>query len=133
VLGPSAVSETAIATAQAQSLGSTGSSGWTVVATLTTAGAVEWNDIAQQSFHQYVAFDLDGAVLAAPLIQPSNPTFASFDGKMEFGTFSEADAKSLAAVLVSGPLPVALTLQSLSTVSPVLGTGPAGSGPIGST
>ncbi len=134
VLGPAQVDGSEIATAQAQSLGSSvGKGGWSVVITLTTTGAVQWNDVAQQNFHQFVGFDLDGAVLSAPLIQPTNSTFESFDGKIEFGTFSAAEAKGLAAVLGSGPLPVGLTLESLTTLSPALGPAPTGSAPGGST
>ncbi len=81
-----------------------------------------WNALAQLNFHQYVAMALDGGVLSAPLIEPQTATFVSFGNQMEIsGAFSATEAKDLAAVLSSGPLPVGFTLQSLTTVSAALG------------
>ncbi len=125
VLGPAELSGTAVASAQAQPLASsTESSGWSVLITLNTTGAEQWNVVAGRNFHQFLAYDLDGAVLSAPLVQPTNPNYVTFDRQIEFGNFSEGEAKGLAVVVGSGPLPVALTLQSLSTVSPALGPAP---------
>jgi len=125
VLGPAQLTGSAIASAQAQSLGN--NSGSDVLITLTRSAATQWDEVAQQNLHQYLAFDLNGLVLSTPLIQPLNSAFVSFDGKMQLsGNFSAADAKDLAAVLGSGPLPVRLVLQSLTTVSTALGTARTG-------
>ena len=53
--------------------------------------------MAQENFHQYVAIDLDGLVESAPLIQPNQASFTSFQGKGEIsGSFTQATAKNLA-------------------------------------
>jgi preprotein translocase subunit SecD len=120
VLGAAQFDNAGIAGAQAQF--ETDISSWTVEVTLTTLGATAWNAMAQENFHQFVAADLDGAVLWAPLIQPNNTTFTSFGATMEIGgAFNATSAQDLAAVLNSGPLPVGFTLQSLTTVSSALG------------
>jgi len=90
--------------------------GWLIDVTLTPSGTTAWNAMALQNFHQYVAFDLDGQVLSAPLIEPNQTTFASFGGEMEIsGTFTATTAKTIAAVLGNGPLPVPFTLLSQTT------------------
>jgi preprotein translocase subunit SecD len=89
---------------------------WTVVLRLTSAGASLWNTVAQLNFHQYVAFDVDGQVLSAPLIEPSGTSFSSFATQIQIsGNFSSSEAQGLAAVLGSGPLPVSLKLLSLTS------------------
>ncbi|HVA04070.1 MAG TPA: hypothetical protein VMU64_10005 [Acidimicrobiales bacterium] len=88
---------------------------WAVDITLTRSGATVWDALALLNFHSYIALELDGEVLSAPLLQPNQPTFSSFDGKMEIsGNFTETEAKGLAAVIGSGPLPVPFSLQSLT-------------------
>ncbi len=89
---------------------------WAIDITLTTMGSTDWDAVAFQNFHAYVALDLDGQVVSAPLIQPNQAAFASFEGRMEIsGSFSAATAKTMAAVLGNGPLPVPFTLQSQET------------------
>src|ERR1700681_1570631 len=83
--------------------------GWIVEGTFTSSGAIQWDRTTQADFHQYLAIDMDGDVLSAPLIQPANITFASFAGKFEIaGRFTGTTAKQLAALLKSGPLPAPL-------------------------
>jgi preprotein translocase subunit SecD len=120
VLGPAQLAGMAIAAAHAQSLGK--NSGADVVITLKRSAITQWDAVAQQNFHRYLAFDLNGLVVSAPLIQPLNSSFVSFDATIQIsGNFTAAQAKDLAAVLGSGPLPVRLVLQSLTTVSGTLG------------
>ena len=120
VLGPAQLTGSAIVAAHARSLGK--SSGSDVLITLKRSAATQWDAVAQQNLHQYLAFDLDGLVLSAPLIQPLSSTFVSFGGTMQIsGNFTSAQARDLAAVLGSGPLPVRLILRSLTTVSGRLG------------
>ena len=74
--------------------------------------------MARQNFHSYVALDLDGQqALSAPLIEPTNSSFSSFGGQMEIsGTFTATTAKTIAAVLGNGPLPVPFTLETHETL-----------------
>ncbi|HEY5026707.1 MAG TPA: hypothetical protein VII76_17150 [Acidimicrobiales bacterium] len=84
--------------------------------TLSPAGATTWNAVALLNFHAYLAFVLDEQVISAPLIEPQNSTFSSFGTQMEIsGNFTPTIAKTIAAVLASGPLPVPFTLQSQTT------------------
>jgi preprotein translocase subunit SecD len=54
--------------------------------------------------------DVDGVTVSAPLMQPSQSTFASFGGRFQVsGNFTRNSARQLAAVLASGPLPAALS------------------------
>jgi SecD/SecF fusion protein len=82
---------------------------WTVDLTLTPEGSVLWDQAASKSFHAMVGIDLDGTVISAPLIQPSNTTFVSFGGQLQMsGNFTATQAKGIAAVLDNGTMPVTL-------------------------
>ncbi|MGA2520602.1 MAG: protein translocase subunit SecD [Acidimicrobiales bacterium] len=95
---------------------------WAVSYTLTGSGSPAWDKVASENFHQYVAIDLDGYVESAPIIQPTQSTFTSFQGKGEIsGSFTETTAKNLALELNYGALPVRLNLLTQETVSPSLG------------
>ena len=105
LLGPAGVLGTDISAAEAVNVLST----WLIDMTLTDSGAAAWDRLAQQQFHAYVAIDLDGEVLSAPLTEPANPSFASFGGKVQVeGNFTKVTAQTLAAALSFGPLPVPL-------------------------
>ncbi|HXQ90142.1 MAG TPA: hypothetical protein VN768_01220, partial [Acidimicrobiales bacterium] len=96
VLGPSQLPGSAVASASA--VFDTSISAWAVSYTL--KAVTPWDTVAQENFHQYVAIDLDGLVESAPLIQPQQATFTSFDGKGEIsGSFTQATAKTLALEL----------------------------------
>jgi hypothetical protein len=85
---------------------------------LTPTGATQWDNVGRANFHQFVALDLDGQVISAPLIEPTNSTFASFDGKFEIsGTFTVDQARAIAAVINSGPLPVRVAPPAPSTTT----------------
>ena len=120
VLGPAQLKGDAIASAQA--VFDTTINAWAVSYTLTSAGSPAWDQVAQQNFHQYVAIDLDALVVSAPIIQPAQASFTSFQGKGEIsGNFTEATAKNLALQLNYGALPVPLNVLSRESVSPSLG------------
>ncbi len=122
VLGPAQLSGSTIAAARAQY--SPAEATWFVDVTLKPSAAAQWDTVPQQSFHAYIAADLDGEVLWAPLIQPQASTFTSFHGQMQIQiaeNFTATEARGLAALLGSGPLPVQLVRQSESFVSPSLG------------
>lgn len=103
----------ALAVASASALFDTSVNQWAVMYTLTRSGSRAWDEAAQASFHQYIAVDLDGLVESAPIIQPTSFAFASFEGRGEIsGNFRAAYAKTLAALLASGPLAAPLRLSA---------------------
>jgi preprotein translocase subunit SecD len=118
VLGPSTVTGTAVksATAQLQS------NQWVVSIVLTGPGSTAWDALAQQQFHAIIGIDLDGKIISAPITQPTNNSFQSFNGQVQIsGGFTEDQAKALATELNYGALPVKLDRINLATVSPTLG------------
>ena len=95
---------------------------WVVNYTLTSVGSAQWDKVAQANFHQVVAIDLDGVIQSAPLIQPGQSTFSSFQGTGQIsGSMTQAQANNLARALQFGALPVRLTALTTQTVSPTLG------------
>jgi len=63
-----------------------------------------------------------GFVQSAPLIQPTQASWTSFQGQIEIsGNFTQATASALATVLEFGSLPVPLQILYASSVSPTLG------------
>lgn len=82
---------------------------WVLDVTLTGTGATEWDDLAREQFHAYVAFDFDGHVISWPLVLPTQPAFVSFGGRIQIsGAFTRVSARNLAIVIGSGPLAVPL-------------------------
>jgi preprotein translocase subunit SecD len=121
VLGPEEMTGHSIGSATAQQ-DQTGA--WVVNYTLTKgAGSTLWDTVAEKNFHQYLGIELDGVVQSAPLIQPTQGSFTSFDGNGEIsgGNMTEANAKSLAIAMQFGSLPVRLKELTTQTVSPTLG------------
>ena len=94
---------------------------WVVDYTLAgSAGSALWDKVAQENFHQILGIELDGTVYSAPLIQPSQAAFSSFDGKGEIsGSLTQADADSLAQAMNFGSLPIRLKELTSQTVSPL--------------
>jgi preprotein translocase subunit SecD len=73
---------------------------WVVNYTMTKRGAVQWDKVATENFHAFLAIDLDGVVVSAPLIEPAETQFTSFDGRGEIsGNLSKAEAIKLARAL----------------------------------
>ncbi len=119
VLGPAQLTGQAVKTALAQQnqLGA-----WVVNYSLTGAGSPAWDKVAQANFHAMLAIELDGVVQSAPLIQPNQATFSSFNGQGQIsGSFTESSAKNLALAMQFGALPVRLVALTTQTVSPTLG------------
>jgi preprotein translocase subunit SecD len=78
--------------------------------------------VAQENFHLPVAIELDGSVYSAPIIQPTQATFTSFDGNGEIsGSLTQQDADNLAQAMNYGALPVTLRAATSETVSATLG------------
>ena len=109
LLGPSELGGAAIAATQAAYQGAQ----WVVNVTLSGSGGPAFDAMASRYFHEIIALDLDGRIVSAPLTQPSQATFASFDGKVQIsGSFTKAEAQALAADLDSGPLATPLRVRS---------------------
>jgi hypothetical protein len=99
VLGPVEMSSRAIAKATAVR---NQAGQWVVNYTTTTGGAALWDKVARESFHQPVGIELGGVVYSAPIIQPTQTSFSSFDGHGEVsGSLSRAQAMRLASALTS--------------------------------
>ncbi len=78
LLGPAALTNSAFASAVAKK---TQRHRWLVTYTLTPKGTSTWEAFAHASFHKIVAIELDGLVVAAPIIEPSRKRFASFGSR----------------------------------------------------
>jgi preprotein translocase subunit SecD len=119
VVGPSQLTGNAVKSAYATQ-NQTGE--WVVNYTLSAKGSAAWDSVAQRNFHQIVAIDLDGIIQSAPLIQPGQSSFSSFQGTGEIsGSMTQFEAQNLARALQFGALPVRLTPLTTETVSPTLG------------
>ncbi len=120
VLGPSEMTGHSISSATATQ-NQTGA--WVVDYGLAgSAGSALWDTVAQQNFHAILGIELDGTVYSAPIIQPSQQSFSSFQGRGEIsGNLTQGDAQSLAQAMNFGSLPVRLTTATSETVSATLG------------
>jgi preprotein translocase subunit SecD len=120
VLGPVQMTGTSIGSATAEE-SQTGQ--WEVDYTLAgTKNSQLWDTVAEKNFHLLLGIELDGVVQSAPLIQPSQAAFSSFDGQGQIsGSFTQATADNLTQALQFGSLPVRLNQLTTQTVSPTLG------------
>jgi hypothetical protein len=97
VLGPAEMTSANVARASATK---SPAGQWVVEYTMTKRGAVESDKVARENFHTYLAIDLDGVVVSAPLIEPTQPEFTSFDGRGEIaGNLNKSEAVKLARAL----------------------------------
>jgi hypothetical protein len=99
VLGPAEMSSASIAeaTAYKNRVGQ-----WVVDYTMRSSGARLWDKVAEENFHRMLGVDLNGVVVTAPIIQPTQASFSSFNGKGELaGGFSKAVALALARAMNS--------------------------------
>jgi hypothetical protein len=99
VLGPAEMSSRAIANASATR---TQTGQWVVDYTTTSAGAVVWDKVTQENFHQFIGIEVNGLVYSAPILQPTQSSFSSFEGRGEIsGSLTRSDAMHLAKALNS--------------------------------
>jgi hypothetical protein len=84
------------------------SGGWLINVRLNPSESQLWDQVASEYFHRQLAVDLNGVIVEAPLIQPDNTSFHSFDGQMQLIAATKVDAYDLAAALTTGPLAVPL-------------------------
>jgi preprotein translocase subunit SecD len=110
LVGPSELalsSKVASAQATQDHLGS-----WIVEVQLDAGAAAQWDHVAQRYFHLQLAIDLNGSVVSAPLIEPGQASYTSFDRQIVMSGFqSKASAAAVAAALQSGPLPIPLHVR----------------------
>jgi hypothetical protein len=73
---------------------------WMVTVHLSSDGAAAFDRVAQENFHLLVAIDMGGKVVSAPLIQPTQTSFSSFDGVLQVsGNLSASIARTVAAAV----------------------------------
>jgi hypothetical protein len=73
---------------------------WIVALRLSATGAVAWDSVVHQNFHQLLAIDMDGKVVSAPIIEPAQSSFTSFEGRMEVsGSLTASSARAIAAAV----------------------------------
>jgi preprotein translocase subunit SecD len=120
VLGPTQMTGHAIGSAQATQ-DQTGQ--WVVQYSLAgSANAQLWDKVAAANFHQLLGIELDGVVYSAPIIQPTQSSFTSFNGQGQIsGNLTQQDAQNLAQAMNYGALPVTLRAATSQTVSATLG------------
>ena len=98
VLGPAGVTGVDVGSATVHRLNGQ----WMVELTLTPTGSAAWDTLAQRQFHAFVGVVLHGRVLSAPVIQPTQSTFSSFDGRLDLsGAFTQAQATAAASAIVA--------------------------------
>ena len=84
---------------------------WLLDVSLTLKGSKNYNALAKGRFHAYLAIDIDGSIVSAPLVEPASTSFLSFGAKIEIeGGFTMNQAIALADDLTS-PLAVPLRLE----------------------
>ncbi len=88
------------------------SGGWIINVRLNPNESQLWDRVAAEYFHRQLAIDLNGVIVEAPLIQPANSSFSSFDGLMQLLAVTKSGAYDLAAALTSGPLAVPLAVNA---------------------
>lgn len=87
--------------------------GWVVNVQLSSSASAAWDEVASRYFHDMLGVDLDGQIVTAPIIEPSQSSYTSFNGQLELnGDFSKATAEAVAATLQTRPLPIPLRAAS---------------------
>jgi hypothetical protein len=100
LLGPAEMTSASIAKA---SVSRYPTGAWVVNYTMTKRGSVLWDKVAEENFHKLLGIDFDGMVVSAPLIQPTQSSFSSFDGQGSIsGNFTKSQAMALAKALHHG-------------------------------
>jgi preprotein translocase subunit SecD len=59
---------------------------------------VAWDALTRQQFHQIIGVVVNGQVMSAPITQPAQSAWSSFNGQVQIsGSFTEKQAKAIAA------------------------------------
>jgi protein-export membrane protein SecD len=123
-LGPVVITGANITSATASLSGSSQSvAEWVIDFVLDSEGSAAFATATREAVNaqppqNQIAIAVDHKIISNPVVQ--SPITAG-RGQIT-GSFTESDAKNLAAILNAGSLPVNLTKQSVRTVSPTLGT-----------
>ncbi|MFZ0665895.1 MAG: hypothetical protein WAM97_09070 [Acidimicrobiales bacterium] len=105
VCGPSRLDDADISSVDAVKDGS----GWGLQVSLTSTGSKDFDEVAYAQFHALVANDLDGTVISAPITEPTQSSFQSFNGQFEISAgYTRTQAVQLANDITS---PLAVPLQ----------------------
>jgi hypothetical protein len=97
VLGPAEMTSRSIANARATKLRS---GAWVVDFSTTPDGAALWDRVADENFHLVLAIDLNGEVVSAPIIEPTQSSFSGLNGLGEIsGNLTPSLAMRLAHAL----------------------------------
>jgi preprotein translocase subunit SecD len=100
VLGPAEMTSASVARASA-SKNQTGA--WVVDYTMNRRGSALWDKVVEENFHKYLGIDFDGKVISAPIIQPTQDSFSTFNGRGEIsGNLTKVEALELARALHHG-------------------------------
>ena len=96
MLGPVGLNRTAIAHARV-----TENSGqWTVDLVLTPKGSAQWDQFSEGSFHAITGVVVNGHVVSAPIMQPTQSVPTSFHGQLQIsGGFTHHQATVIASEL----------------------------------
>ena len=96
VLGPAGLTNAAVKSASAH----LDNGAWIINLDLTDTGSTQWDAMADAEFHQIIGVDVNGQVISAPIIQPTQSSFTPFNGQVQIsGAFTGAQAKKLASEL----------------------------------
>ncbi|HXW32961.1 MAG TPA: hypothetical protein VEJ87_00140, partial [Acidimicrobiales bacterium] len=96
VVGPAGLTQTAVQSADVERQYGQ----WVVNLNLTSRGSTKWDNLAERQFHAIIGIDLNGRIISAPIVQPTQSSFASFGGTIQIaGGFTGQQAKALAAKL----------------------------------
>jgi hypothetical protein len=84
---------------------------WIVTIHLSARESPVLDQLAYQYFHRMIAADLNGVVVWAPVIEPTQQSFTSLNGVLSIsGGLSKSQAQAVAAALRSGPLAIPLSV-----------------------
>jgi preprotein translocase subunit SecD len=107
VCGPAEVVGSDVASAGASYLAPE----WSVDLTLTASGATKYEKLTKSRFHAYMAIEVDGTVISAPLVEPTQSSYGSLGTKIQIvAGLTMNQAVDLADDLTS-PLAVPLELS----------------------
>lgn len=95
VVGPVGLDRGAVAAARVIHSGGQ----WSVDVTLTARGSAQWDALASDQFHAIVGVVIDGQVVSAPITEPTQRSFTSFDGRFQISGFTEHQATVIASHL----------------------------------
>lgn len=93
VLGPAALTQKGVKTASA----TLENGQWDVNVVLTPEGSTEWDVLTKEQFHELIGVVLNGKVISAPITQPTQNSWTSFNGQVQIsGPFTQQQARDLA-------------------------------------